>query len=572
MSMLATSTNSNGILQRIGSLYSMLASGHNVLTVNKAPATLNASGSQDTPVQGLKRFEKDVDKSIIQSFEDIIDRLKGPLLIELRKSRKTFQPFAIRLLVAGEDEVSAVPSIVIFCPDTVRELVKKFFQCEMARRLCQPSQPGQLNLKVFVIGHPPRQKASFQGPEDSSDKVYVGNPGESDQNPWSNYVKIVGAGDARCATMGGVLIVTHHDGTSSVYGLTAGHALVQDGMQRTMDGNGVDTEASRRESDPILSSTGRTSSIMNSVWWYEYGKIAEASYSATARSHDWALIKNLTRLVAPPTAETFSFDVDSREPVGPVEIGSKSSIRGEISSLPSFALLPFGLDFIRVYTITVHDGQELHSGASGSWVVSGQNGVFKAVIAALKYLISSLREHVEQKVRVLGHVVADDALGDIYMVPLTDILSDIAKELGAREVRLPNTREEMSSLLLQSLGTTRDAEVEGFSGSTEGIAPPLPLSRTTLEPEVQTPPRTKREVDSLLRSTERRDNVEAEAAPCLPTFTPRDTQDVRPVREGVRLGHFHWVCCICGYPNSSAVDAGCATCCNHWRDECCVVY
>lgn len=350
MSMPTPSTKSSGISQRIGALRSKLASSQNVLTFNKA-------GPQDTLVQGLKRFEKDVDKSTTQSFEDIVGRLKSPLLIELRESRKHFQPFAIRLLVVGEDDESAVPSIVVFCPDDVRELVKKFFQREMARRLCQASQPGFLNLEIIVIGHPPRQKSSFQGPENSSDKVYVGNPDDLDQNPWSNYVKIVGAGDARCATMGGVLIVTNHDNTSSLYGLTAGHALVQDGMQRTMDGNCVDTEASRRDSDAIPSSTGRTSSIMNRVWWYEYGKIAEASYSASARSRDWALIESVTRLVSPPTAETFSFDIGSGAPVGPVEIGSKSSIKGEISSLPSFALLPYGSDFTRVYTITVHDGQ-----------------------------------------------------------------------------------------------------------------------------------------------------------------------------------------------------------------------
>lgn len=217
---------------------------------------------------------------------------------------------------------------------------------------------------------------------------------------------------------------------------------------------------------------------------------------------------------------------------------------------------------------------ELHSGASGSWVVSQQKGVFKAARAAMKYPISILGKHVEQKVRVLGYVVADDVLGDIYMVPLTDILSDVAKELGAREVRLPNTREETSSLLLQSLGTTRDAEVEGFPRPTEGIAPPLPLSRDTLDTEVQRSPRTKREVASLLRSTELRESVEAGAAPFLrtQTFTPRDTQDVRPVREGVRFEPFHWICCICNGANSAAVDVGCANCNNHWRDDCCTVY
>jgi hypothetical protein len=58
----------------------------------------------------------------------------------------------------------------------------------------------------------------------------------------------------------------------------------------------------------------------------------------------------------------------------------------------------------------------LPSGSSGSWIVRPDANLN----------------------RVYGVLVADDAFGDIYMVPLDDIMVDIRNELDADMVTLPH--------------------------------------------------------------------------------------------------------------------------------------
>ncbi|EMD60366.1 hypothetical protein COCSADRAFT_202643 [Bipolaris sorokiniana ND90Pr] len=42
----------------------------------------------------------------------------------------------------------------------------------------------------------------------------------------------------------------------------------------------------------------------------------------------------------------------------------------------------------------------------------------------------------------------------------------------------------------------------------------------------------------------------------------------RPERPKI----WRWICCRCGGDNSYKIDQGCATCCNHWRDDKCTLY
>jgi hypothetical protein len=55
---------------------------------------------------------------------------------------------------------------------------------------------------------------------------------------------------------------------------------------------------------------------------------------------------------------------------------------------------------------------------------------------------------------VFGQVVADDALGDIYMVPLSDILDDVRDVLAARDARLPESNIEIENIRHRPYDTT----------------------------------------------------------------------------------------------------------------------
>jgi hypothetical protein len=104
-----------------------------------APSTTPTSsacavGKPLDTIKGLTRFEKEVDETISLHFEEVVNKLKGPLLLRLRNSKKNFRPFVIRLLVLGTDESSAKPCIVIFCPDSVKGLVESFCRKQAAKR------------------------------------------------------------------------------------------------------------------------------------------------------------------------------------------------------------------------------------------------------------------------------------------------------------------------------------------------------------------------------------------------------------------------------------------------------
>ena len=103
--------------------YSMQAPSTTTTSPDGATANNNPCKPLDT-IKGLTRFEQDVDETTSLYFEDVVQRLKGPLLLSLRKSRKNFRPFVIRLLVLGTDENSAKPYIVVFCPACVSGLVE----------------------------------------------------------------------------------------------------------------------------------------------------------------------------------------------------------------------------------------------------------------------------------------------------------------------------------------------------------------------------------------------------------------------------------------------------------------
>jgi hypothetical protein len=77
-------------------------------------------------------------------------------------------------------------------------------------------------------------------------------------------------------------------------------------------------------------------------------------------------------------------------------------------------------------------------------------------------------------VTVFGQVVADDSLGDVYMVPLCDILEDVKQLFNAREARLPESDLAVHNILRRgynSLGAlTEDIAAADLLGNEAGAA------------------------------------------------------------------------------------------------------
>lgn len=335
-------------------------------------------------LQGLTRFDKAVDKPVLQRFEDIVKRLKDPLLTELIKTQKRFRPIAIRLLVLGADAGSAKPWIVVFCPECVSETVRKYFREKTAKRLCEPKQSGLTDLEVLVDGQALRPKANSHAP---LREVTLAISVEQHRRHWTTHIKIEGVEATRCATMRGIAIVVDDKGVSSAYGLTAGHALIQDvvcdsdefdisdGESPTDTDNEPIEVNHRQETKPTNTqhlehriedtSDIQSDDSIKEVTWSGYGRVAQASFSSMACNRDWALIEDVRdsqvlKDVSRKVTERFFLDYQgsgAAHAQGSVVVACHPSLSGRLSRLPAFALLPHGVDFVRVHTMTINDNQ-----------------------------------------------------------------------------------------------------------------------------------------------------------------------------------------------------------------------
>ncbi|KAF2854456.1 hypothetical protein T440DRAFT_552296 [Plenodomus tracheiphilus IPT5] len=425
------------------------------------------TGSQVKPtIQGLVHFDKPIDKSTIQSYEDVIERLREPLLKGLLKGRVQFRPMAIRLVVLGTDEASARPCIVVFCPESATKKVKQYFWTGNAQRLCRPDCVGMINFDVIIDSHPLNLKANPR-PMD----VTLSQLSDLDNRPWNAQIKIGGIGTTSYAVMGGIVVVVDNNGASSIYGLTAGHTLVQAAVDKDYESHGADEDSASEvmavaecpnqqsgeqqldtmqddASSSITASHVPVDTIASVTVREGRARIAHASFSQKARNRDWALIEGIEDFYPVGSASepvNTHFEDDTRHGLvhaqESVEIVYQPRCIGTLSGVPAYIVLPLGDGFVRAHTVSPRDGQVIPAGTSGSWVVVDWTNKYKA--------LHDDADHVgTNHVRVYGHVVADDALGDVYMIPLVDTLKDIAQEIGnAREARLPESASEIETVL-----------------------------------------------------------------------------------------------------------------------------
>ncbi|CAO2649557.1 Nn.00g069420.m01.CDS01 [Neocucurbitaria sp. VM-36] len=520
------------------------------------PTTPESKDLRLDTIKGLNRYEKHVTKSLIEHFEDIVGRLKGPLLTELRKSRKQFRPIAIRLLVLGKDETSAKPWIVVFCPECVCAIVRKYFRTDLAKQLCQPSEPGLVDLEVAVEGHPPRLKATEEPP---SVTVALGRSDGSNGRWRTTHIKVDGSNETRYATMGGYIVVVGQDGAPSIYGLTAGHALIQDSIDNKCQSE--QSEENLHSPNNVLSSMAieeevgtqhmqeeagfsvdnaytRISDPEEVIIWLGSGRVAPASFSTKAYNRDWALIEGIEHFDGQSSGKVIErYFLDTRtevaHPIDMVEVICQPPFNGSLSHLPSFTLLPFGYDFVRTWTISIADGERLPAGTSGSWVIteSVESRTTIRHSSQIPYFQPPDSYKFKRNMLAFGQVIADDTLGDVYVVPLADILADIQEVLAARKARLPENRSEIKTLLNRSY---ESKNVE--SGGPNNAIPSTQESETYTDGQALSPSHTTHQITTYSRN------------------------------------NYQWVCCRCHGHNSVFLDIGCALCCNHWRCGTCKIY
>jgi RNase P subunit RPR2 len=78
---------------------------------------------------------------------------------------------------------------------------------------------------------------------------------------------------------------------------------------------------------------------------------------------------------------------------------------------------------------------------------------------------SPSNESTGRTITVFGQVVADDTLGDVYVVPLSDILDDIKHVFEAQGARLPESSSEIRAVL-RMMSDTAIASSENAANQT----------------------------------------------------------------------------------------------------------
>ncbi|MCJ1264523.1 hypothetical protein MMC22_004395 [Lobaria immixta] len=420
-------------------------------------------------VTKLKHFDKQISQRVQDRFHDLDELFSKPLYEYLSKARVGFSAISIKLKVLGESEETAKPWIVVLCDKAAHKKVKQFFDQKQVKSQYQPCCP-ELSLPYFDIiyySRPPKQTAA-------TDSIY----GEAwgDATTWQTLcgksIRIGEPDATRIATLGGIVKVVTSGDHFLLYGMTVGHIVARDTPKeddweksddKESDGEASDSGESESgeetfelfltpEEDQVEHEAHSTRSLSDvgqiAPLWSKIGHVSDASGDChTNKNLDWALVKiddpsfyrpNL--IVASVAGKSDRMKEQLREPsrkaiaTGPdrdvfVMSGTCGFKQGKLSSSSSFLMVAPGNSFAKTHDLALSDGSELKSGDSGSWVVGAST------------------------YEVYGHVVATDAFGEAYVIPLRDTLRQMKTQLDVESVSLP-TEDEVCDWLLKYRGTS----------------------------------------------------------------------------------------------------------------------
>lgn len=365
--------------------------------------------SDPRSLNDLTEFEKTVDENTRSRFDHVHSQLEKPLLAYIRRKlpEKKYRPISLRLMVLGTSEDDAKPCIVAFCPELQSKKVRKFFDKDSVKKLCQPEDGTLPSFEAFVSRQPPNTKHA-------SDDIDVLLP-IAEETGYDTVETYCGAPitlrkpsglETRC-TLGGVIQTTWPNGDFRLYGLTVHHPLLDDPENEATTGtdsdegssnwdlelsdsdSDVDEESEDDDTQPsCVTNQPQLASVNSSAPWagLELAKIGTISKSnpkyekcgAPKRYHDWALIelfkfkpnRILSRKL--PNSKIEEERVlepdDLIMPASPlVNTGKRQSVvllsgseglkRGTLSSLPSKLLLAPGKKFVDTLIVNLDCGK-----------------------------------------------------------------------------------------------------------------------------------------------------------------------------------------------------------------------
>ena len=428
-------------------------------------------------VTKLRHFDKEIPQFTQHRFHDLHELFERPICELLLKANVECNAISIKLSVLGKSEATAKPWIVVLCTKAAFKKVKQFFNQPHIKSEYQPPNPDSSlpSFEIYVQARPPRLMAGTEVYGDCDERATM----------CGRIIKVGDAHQSRFATLGGVMKIVKPPGIVKLYGMTAGHILAPQTLGKSSsDQVSVCNEEDEEEDEGFYSgeeefelddcfegdeevqgfaTTGDRTRIVAQGTplessWPKIGCISTASMEETGMGHnlDWALIDfdkpadcrpNLLVLLNNeqgaasnrPLEETRKFPEDGSSRSVLLLSGTGGVKRGRLSTSLSFLMMRPAKAFTKTYTLILRYGSGkqphrtrlehhltllvLNAGDCGSWVVD----------------LSTCE--------VYGHIVASDAMGDIYVIPLDATLQDMSKRLQAA-VSLP-TEADIHTWLAQ---------------------------------------------------------------------------------------------------------------------------
>ncbi|KAF2184551.1 hypothetical protein K469DRAFT_688568 [Zopfia rhizophila CBS 207.26] len=265
--------------------------------------------------------------------------------------------------------------------------------------------------------------------------------------------------------MGELIKVVKPDNDLLLCGLTAGHLLDHqiDQLDETLssgdssdsrkEGSGSDEAIVSAAVKPHMSSSireeSRSKNSAGGITWVAIGTNSSTSFSKKALDRDWVLIENIEETCRQNFA--FRTRLERRYILSAVVSEVKKSVRdtksSQIVKIRSNDAVKTGIIQVYHQQYYYQTGETLSKfiqchykrllvnlpiGSSGSWVVNNEN------------------------LQVYGHVIAEDPLGDLLVVPMRDVLNDIKETLGAKSVEIARLDDIETILEFTDLGPPKE--------------------------------------------------------------------------------------------------------------------
>ncbi|KAF3930987.1 Nephrocystin-3 [Dactylellina cionopaga] len=450
-----------------------------------------------------------------QKFAGLVEFFNSSLDKYLKKKRlfEPSQSIGLELMMVGKAENTAAATILVICGSKIIKTVKRFFKEPHIKSQYQPDHPN-LENPYFQIRFIAR---ALTMPALETVPAYL--PGSSVAS--SNDTSLCGLpvmfgmelGNARIATLGGV-IMTVTGGKASTYAMTVGHLIytpiaasllspmeskegvdllddLHDDVYSSEDEDGQedeDTYSSGDESyqededdhegaDDIidarivmddnaiypkasLSTLLETErAIMANQPWLHIGSAFRSPLDLEGDPYnlDWGLITSLEDIKTFNrmnlyngnhlwSRNEFSLSEDGLPPRKVIMLsGIDGPQEGYITFGTSFlALQPVNL-FTRTHHIILNGQRGIKSGDCGAWVID------------------------EATSEVYGHVVASNAFGGAYVIPLQDSFRQIKLALGVDSVKMISLDAGAHEYNPVERSVTSPLSAEGKLGGLEGL-------------------------------------------------------------------------------------------------------